>query len=72
MIGWVALVLSLQGYLAEASGSGSSGSSATSGIFGVGMSVMALGVCYMQLFMPQPAGFGQQGTGTGAPGAVPA
>ncbi|KAI1436401.1 hypothetical protein GGR50DRAFT_232391 [Xylaria sp. CBS 124048] len=56
-IGWAAVVFSMQSWLGESEAA--SQSAGTPGYFTVGMSVMALLVTYLPLFMPPPQGQGQ-------------
>ncbi|CEJ92160.1 hypothetical protein VHEMI07828 [[Torrubiella] hemipterigena] len=65
-VGWAGLIFSLQSWLGE--GEAQKANASAPGYFGVMMSVMALGVTYMPLFMPAPAGL--KGTGTEAPAPV--
>ncbi|KAI0897425.1 hypothetical protein F4806DRAFT_400668 [Annulohypoxylon nitens] len=67
-IGWASVVISIQSYLGE-SEDASKSSNATPGYFSVGMSLMALAVTYLPLFLPQPPG--QLPTGTEAAAPVP-
>ncbi|KAI2466767.1 hypothetical protein F4781DRAFT_339146 [Annulohypoxylon bovei var. microspora] len=65
-IGWASVVISIQTWLGE--GEDASKSSATPGYFTVGMSMMALAVTYLPLFLPQPQGqLGATGTEAAAP-----
>ncbi|CAJ2504355.1 Uu.00g117490.m01.CDS01 [Anthostomella pinea] len=69
-IGWASVVFSLQSWLGESDET--TKTSSTPGYFTVGMSVMALAVTYLPMFLPPQAG-GQQraATGTGAPPPAP-
>ncbi|KAI1766280.1 hypothetical protein GGR53DRAFT_218180 [Hypoxylon sp. FL1150] len=53
-IGWASVVFSIQGWLGESEET--SKSSTTPGYFTVGMSVMALAVTYLPMFLPPPPG----------------
>ncbi|OTA98434.1 hypothetical protein M426DRAFT_325972 [Hypoxylon sp. CI-4A] len=69
-IGWASVVLSIQSWLGESEDASKSGTS-TPGYFTIGMSVMALGVTYLPMFLPPPPG--QRGaTGTEAAAPIPA
>ncbi|KAG6207112.1 hypothetical protein E4U50_003918 [Claviceps purpurea] len=69
-IGWAAVVFTVQNWLGESQDS--SKNSSTPGIFSVLMSVMALGVTYMPLFLPPVKGAaGTSGTEAPAPVPVP-
>ncbi|KYK59931.1 uncharacterized protein DCS_01065 [Drechmeria coniospora] len=68
-VGWAAVIFSIQSWLGESEEAKKS--SSTPGVFSVVMSVMALAVTYMPLFLPPVAKPGSHGTGTGAPAAVP-
>ncbi|KAH9889252.1 hypothetical protein F4778DRAFT_785801 [Xylariomycetidae sp. FL2044] len=61
-VGWASVVFSVQSWLGESEDASKSAS--TPGYFQVGMSVMALGVTYLPMFLPQPPN--QRGTGTDA------
>ncbi|KAJ3498990.1 hypothetical protein NLG97_g691 [Lecanicillium saksenae] len=65
-VGWAGVVFSIQNWLGESAETKKNG---TPGYFNVGLSVMALGVTYMPLFMPPPD---RSGTATGAPAPVAA
>ncbi|KAK2598928.1 hypothetical protein QQS21_005606 [Conoideocrella luteorostrata] len=67
-IGWAAVVFTTQNWLGESEDAKKN--SSTPGIFSVLMSVMALGVTYMPLFLP-PARGATGGSGTEAPAPVP-
>ncbi|KAI0476162.1 hypothetical protein GGR56DRAFT_674653 [Xylariaceae sp. FL0804] len=70
LIGWASVVFSVQAWLGESEET--TRSTSTPGYFSVGMSVMALAVTYLPLFLPPPPG--QQpraATGTEAPPPVP-
>ena len=69
MIGWTAVMISLQQWLSETPAQKQT--TATPAYFSVGMSVLALGVAYMPLFLPPQAGRPGAGSGTEAPAAVP-
>ncbi|KAK1641371.1 hypothetical protein BDP81DRAFT_390638 [Colletotrichum phormii] len=68
-IGWASVVFSIQTWLGESEETKKS--SATPGYFSVGMSVMALAVSYLPLFLPPPAQRGGAATGTGPAAPVP-
>ncbi|KAG6013525.1 hypothetical protein E4U54_006624 [Claviceps lovelessii] len=68
-IGWAAVVFTVQNWLGESQDA--TKTSSTPGIFSVLMSVMALGVTYMPLFLPPGKGAGGA-TGTEPPAPVPA
>ncbi|KAL6896964.1 hypothetical protein GGI43DRAFT_409811 [Trichoderma evansii] len=51
-VGWIAVVFSIQTWLGESEDSQKSGG--TPGYFSVGMSLMALAVTYLPLFIPPP------------------
>ncbi|KAI2605149.1 uncharacterized protein GGS25DRAFT_534130 [Hypoxylon fragiforme] len=63
-IGWASVVLSIQNWLGESEETSKS-SSSTPGYFTVGMSLMALAVTYLPMFLPPTPG--QRATGTEAP-----
>ncbi|KAF2220371.1 hypothetical protein BDZ85DRAFT_267653 [Elsinoe ampelina] len=65
IIGWTAVTMAVQSWLQETPENKSTAS--TPAIFSVGMAFMALGVSYMQLFMPPTPGLGN----TAAPSATP-
>ncbi|KAK1764095.1 hypothetical protein QBC33DRAFT_562151 [Phialemonium atrogriseum] len=67
-IGWAAFVYSVQSWLGESEDTKKNTS--TPGYFSVGMSLMALLVTYLPLFLPPPPG-SQAGTATGAAPPVP-
>jgi len=67
MLGWTALVFSVQSYLSETPAKAKA--SATPGYFSILMAFMALGVSYMPLFIPPVPN--RAGTGTGPPAAAP-
>jgi len=67
MLGWTAVVFALQSYLGESPSQKKN--SATPGYFPVLMSLMAVVVAYMPLFMPPVPG--QRGSTTGPPAAAP-
>ncbi|KHN98829.1 uncharacterized protein MAM_03291 [Metarhizium album ARSEF 1941] len=67
-IGWAAVVFAIQTWLGESAEA--TRASSTPGVFSVLMSVMALGVTYMPLFLPSRHATG--GSGTEAPAPVPA
>ncbi|KAF2090444.1 hypothetical protein K490DRAFT_63323 [Saccharata proteae CBS 121410] len=69
LIGWTAVVFALQAWLAETPEQKKT--STTPGYFSVGMSLMALAVAYMPLFLPPPPNRAATGSGTEAPAAVP-
>ncbi|KAK5133454.1 hypothetical protein LTR08_007696 [Meristemomyces frigidus] len=73
MIGWTAVLFSLQGWLSETPAQAAA--SSTPGYFSVGMALLSVGVAYAPLFLPPQIGK-QAGPGTGtvtnAPPAVPA
>ncbi|KAM4065117.1 hypothetical protein HRG_004545 [Hirsutella rhossiliensis] len=66
-VGWAAVVFSIQAWLGE--GEDARKASSTPSYFSVLMSVMALGVTYMPLFLPQQTGLA--GTSTEAPAPAP-
>ncbi|KAH8711189.1 Uncharacterized protein HC256_008004 [Beauveria bassiana] len=66
-VGWAGVVFSIQNWLGESAETKKNG---TPGYFNVGLSVMALAVTYMPLFMPPPDR-SAAGTATGAPAPVP-
>ncbi|KAL7951934.1 hypothetical protein V8C42DRAFT_305664 [Trichoderma barbatum] len=51
-VGWIAVVFSIQTWLGESEDSKKS--SGTPGYFSVGMSLMALAVTYLPMFLPPP------------------
>ncbi|KAI1076997.1 hypothetical protein F5B20DRAFT_553764 [Whalleya microplaca] len=65
-IGWASVVFSVQSWLGESEET--TKSTSTPGYFTVGMSVMALAVTYLPMFLPPPI---QRGTGTGPAAPVP-
>ncbi|RGP61824.1 hypothetical protein FLONG3_10411 [Fusarium longipes] len=67
LVGWASVVFSIQSWLGESEDSKKN--STTPGYFSVGMSVMALVVTYLPIFLP-PVG-GKQASGTEAPAPVP-
>ncbi|KAI6083782.1 hypothetical protein F4821DRAFT_262651 [Hypoxylon rubiginosum] len=68
-IGWASVVFSIQGWLGESEET--SKSSTTPGYFTIGMSVMALAVTYLPMFLPpQPGARGATSTGPAAPVAA--
>ncbi|KAJ4140131.1 hypothetical protein NW768_001484 [Fusarium equiseti] len=67
LVGWASVVFSIQSWLGESEDSKKN--SATPGYFSVGMSIMALVVTYLPIFLP-PVG-GKQASGTEAPAPVP-
>jgi len=69
LIGWVAVVFSLQSWLAETPEQAKTAT--TPGYFSVGMAFMSLMVGYMPLFLPPPQNRAGAGSGTEAPSAVP-
>ena len=70
MIGWTSVLFSIQQWLSETPAQKES--SASPAYFSVGMSLLAVGVAYMPLFLPPQMGKGGAagGTGTGAPAAA--
>ncbi|KAI1779285.1 hypothetical protein F4818DRAFT_404034 [Hypoxylon cercidicola] len=69
-IGWASVVFSIQGWLGE-SEEASKSSTGTPGYFTIGMSVMALAVTYLPMFLPPPPGSqGATSTGPAAPVAA--
>ncbi|KAF2205102.1 hypothetical protein GQ43DRAFT_437331 [Delitschia confertaspora ATCC 74209] len=69
MIGWTAVVFSLQTWLSETKEQKRTAS--TPSYFSVGMAFMSLIVGYMPLFLPPPPNQAGAGSGTEAPAAVP-
>ncbi|CAJ0547754.1 uncharacterized protein FTOL_05229 [Fusarium torulosum] len=67
LVGWASVVFSIQSWLGESEDSKKN--STTPGYFSVGMSIMALAVTYLPMFLP-PVG-GKQASGTEAPAPVP-
>ncbi|KAF4999465.1 hypothetical protein FDECE_11501 [Fusarium decemcellulare] len=67
MVGWAAVVFSIQSWLGESEDSKKN--STTPGYFSVGMSIMALAVTYLPMFLPPPGG--RQASGTEPPAPVP-
>ncbi|KAK5053191.1 hypothetical protein LTR84_002165 [Exophiala bonariae] len=67
MLGWFALLSSLLSWMGETPTQ--KANATTPGYLSFGMSVMAVGVTYMPLFLPPPQVRGP--TGTGVPAAVP-
>ncbi|KAK6818831.1 hypothetical protein PG995_003916 [Apiospora arundinis] len=63
-IGWVSVVFSIQNWLGESEDT--TKNTSTPGYFTIGMSLMALGVTYLPMFLPQPPNTAG-GTATGAP-----
>ncbi|KID70070.1 putative protein family UPF0139, partial [Metarhizium brunneum ARSEF 3297] len=68
-IGWAAVVFTIQNWLGESEET--TKNSSTPGVFSVLMSVMALGVTYMPLFLP-PSRNAAGGSSTEAPAPIPA
>ena len=69
MIGWTSVLFSIQTWLAETPAQKEAAGSPA--YFSVGMSLLAVGVAYMPLFMPPTGPKGPVGgTGTGAPAAA--
>ncbi|KAF5138186.1 hypothetical protein E5D57_001967 [Metarhizium anisopliae] len=68
-IGWAAVVFTIQNWLGESEET--TKNSSTPGVFSVLMSVMALGVTYMPLFLP-PSRNAAGGSNTEAPAPIPA
>ncbi|KAF2773814.1 hypothetical protein EJ03DRAFT_69647 [Teratosphaeria nubilosa] len=71
MIGWTSVLFSLQSWLSETAEQ--KAATTTPSIFGVGMSLLSLGVAYMPLFLP-PQAVGKApvgGSGTEQPAAAP-
>ncbi|KAI1245784.1 hypothetical protein MGN70_012678 [Eutypa lata] len=68
-IGWASVVFSLQSWLGESEET--TKTTATPGYFTVGMSLMALGVTYLPLFLPPTPG-ARGATGTAPAAAAPA
>ncbi|KAI1803898.1 hypothetical protein F4811DRAFT_522806 [Daldinia bambusicola] len=66
-VGWASVVISIQNWLGE-SEEASRSTNSTPGYFTVGMSVMALAVTYLPMFLPPPP---NQATGTGPAAPVP-
>jgi len=69
MLGWTAVLIATQSWLSETASQRST--TGTPAYFSVGMAVLSLGVAYMPLFLPPQPNRAGQGTGTGAPAAVP-
>ncbi|KAL2257955.1 hypothetical protein VTK26DRAFT_8914 [Humicola hyalothermophila] len=67
-VGWASVVFSVQSWLGESEETRKSTS--TPGYFSVGMSLMALIVTYLPIFLPPVPG--QRGSATGAPAPAPA
>ncbi|KAK5092435.1 hypothetical protein LTR70_005529 [Exophiala xenobiotica] len=68
-IGWVATVISLLNWISESPSQRNA--SATPGYLSFGMSILALGVTYMPLFMPPQANARMGATGTEAAPPMP-
>ncbi|RYP32773.1 hypothetical protein DL767_005021 [Monosporascus sp. MG133] len=68
-LGWGAVVFSIQSWLGESEEA--SRNTATPGYFTVGMSLMALAVTYLPMFLPPPPGARGGATGPEAPAAAP-
>ena len=70
IIGWTSVLFSMQQWLSETPAQKETASQPA--YFGVGMSLLAVGVAYMPLFLPPQMGKGGAagGTGTGAPAAA--
>ncbi|KAK7748387.1 hypothetical protein SLS62_008650 [Diatrype stigma] len=68
-IGWASVVFSIQSWLGESEET--TKTTATPGYFTIGMSLMALGVTYLPLFLPPPPGSARAATGTEAPAPAP-
>ncbi|GJN67488.1 hypothetical protein PLIIFM63780_004930 [Purpureocillium lilacinum] len=66
-VGWAAVVFSIQSYLGESEDAKKA--SSTPGYFSILMSVMALAVTYLPLFLPPRPGM--PGSATEAPAPVP-
>ncbi|GAB7345990.1 hypothetical protein MBLNU457_4765t2 [Dothideomycetes sp. NU457] len=70
-----AVIFSIQGWLSETPAGKKQGwgdSASTPGYFSVAMAFLALGVCYLNLFIPPvPGSMMGSGSGTEAPAAVP-
>ncbi|ORY67301.1 uncharacterized protein BCR38DRAFT_426633 [Pseudomassariella vexata] len=62
-IGWASVVFSVQNWLGESEET--TKTTSTPGYFTIGMSLMALAVTYLPMFMPPPPN--ARGTGTEAP-----
>merc|ERR1712070_419054 len=69
LIGWTAVMFSIQGWLAETPDQKANAS--TPGYFSVGMALLSLGVAYMPLFLPPQSAKAGASTGTQAPPPVP-
>ncbi|KAI7340381.1 hypothetical protein KC315_g719 [Hortaea werneckii] len=65
LIGWTAVMFSIQGWLAETPDQKANAS--TPGYFSVGMALLSLGVAYMPLFLPPQSAKAGASTGTQAP-----
>ncbi|KAL0937960.1 uncharacterized protein CTRU02_207691 [Colletotrichum truncatum] len=65
-IGWASVVFSIQTWLGESEETKKNAT--TPGYFSVGMSIMALAVSYLPMFLPPPA---QRGAATGTGPAAP-
>ena len=63
------MVFSIQSWLGESEET--TKNTATPGYFTVGMSIMALAVTYLPLFLPPPGGARAPGAGTGTDAAPP-
>ncbi|KAJ9155457.1 hypothetical protein NKR23_g2036 [Pleurostoma richardsiae] len=68
-VGWAAVVFSVQSWLGESEEAKKNNS--TPGYFSVGMSLMALLVTYLPMFLPPQAGMQRPATGTDAAPPVP-
>ncbi|KAK3939441.1 hypothetical protein QBC46DRAFT_342532 [Diplogelasinospora grovesii] len=69
-VGWAAVVFSIQSWLGESKETRQNTS--TPGYFSVGMSLMALIVTYLPMFLPPPPGTQRVGGTTGAVPPAPA
>ncbi|KAL3420184.1 hypothetical protein PVAG01_08683 [Phlyctema vagabunda] len=68
-IGWASVVFAIQGWLGESPETRSTSSQPA--IFSVGMSLLALVITYLPMFLPPAATPGVVGTGTEAAAAAP-
>ncbi|KAI5867595.1 hypothetical protein GGS23DRAFT_592899 [Durotheca rogersii] len=68
-IGWASVVISVQNWLGEGEDAARNSSTGTPGYFTVGMSLMALAVTYLPMFLPPPPN-SRGATGTQPPAPV--